>query len=105
MKTHVIYNRKTGEILQTHVQTDDLHKDPEELLQMARPEAKGVVLDVMEAEGMVSGTGYRVDVKRKKLVPVGRRKARGAGGAFVQPSGGDPRMARTVFLPMEQKKK
>lgn len=98
MKTFVIFDRKTGEILQTHIQPTELHYSPEELLKTVRPEAEGVAVDVMEVEGFAPGTSYRVDVKGKKLIPVDRSKARGAGGAFVQPADGDPLKTRTVLF-------
>jgi hypothetical protein len=103
MKTFVIFDRKTGEILQTHMQTDELHKSPQELLKTVRPEAEGVAVDVMEVEILAPGTSYRVDVRGKKLLPVERSKTRGAGGAFVQPAGGDPLRARTVVFDVGQR--
>jgi hypothetical protein len=105
MKTFVIFDRKTGEILQTHVQTGDLHGSPEEIVKMARPAAQGEAVDIMAVEELAPGTSYRVDVKAKKLVAVDGGKTRGAGGASVRPVGGDPRMARHVLLPMGPKKK
>ena len=104
MKTFIIFDRKTGEILQTHVQTDDLHRTPEELVKIARPEARSEAIDVMVVEGLSPGTRYQVDVKAKKLTPVEESKAPGAGGAFVQPAGGDPSTARTVVFQTRQKK-
>ena len=103
MKTFVIFDRKTGEILQTHVQMDDLHDGPEALLKLVRPEATGVAVDVMEVEGLAPGTSYRVDVKGKKLTAVDGKKAQGAGGAFVQSVDGDPRTARTVIFDTERR--
>jgi hypothetical protein len=103
MKTFVIYNRNTGEILQTHVQTDDLHDDAETLLQTVRPGAQGEDIDVMAVDALAPGTRYRVDVKAKQLVTVEGSEAAGAGGAFVQQVGGDPRIARTVIIQLRQR--
>jgi hypothetical protein len=104
MKTFVIFDRKTGEIMQTHVQMDDLHRTPEELVKIARPEARSEDIDVMVVEGLSPDTKYKVDVKAKKLTPVEESKAPGAGGAFVRPADGDPSTARTVVFQMSQKK-
>jgi hypothetical protein len=103
MKTFVIYDRKTGEILQTHLQADELHYSPEELLKTVRPEAEGMAVEVMEVDSLAPGASYRVDVKGKKLMPVDISKARGAGGAFVQPVDGDPLKARTVVFDVGQR--
>jgi hypothetical protein len=102
MKTFVIFDRKTGEILQSHIQTDGLHSSPEDLLKTVRPEADGGAVDVMEVEGLAPGASYRVDVKGKKLMSVEPSKAHGTGGAFVQPAVGDPLRTRTVIFDVGQ---
>src|SRR5262245_9570944 len=98
MKTFVIFDRKTGEVLQTHVQTGELHSTPEELVKAARPEAKGVTVDVMEVGRLEPGISYRVDLKGKKLMPVDKDKTGGAGGGFVHAAAGDPFTARRVIF-------
>jgi hypothetical protein len=104
MKTFVIFDSKTGEILQTHVQTDEGHGRAEDLLKRARAEAQPETVDFMAVETLAPGTSYRVDVKAKKLISVERNKVKGAGGGVVQSVAGDPRTARTVFFQMAQKK-
>jgi hypothetical protein len=101
MKTFAVFDAKTGEILQTHVQSGDLHGGPEELLRTVRPEAKLDAVGVIEVQGLVPGGNYRVDVNAKKLIQAEAGTARGAAGAFVQPLGGDPRAARHVVIHAE----
>jgi hypothetical protein len=105
MKTFVIFDRKSGEILQTHVQSGELHAGPEGLLRTARPEAKPDSVGVMEVEALTPGASYRVDVKAKRLVQADGGAARGAAGAFVQPAGGDYQAARHVVVHVETAKK
>jgi hypothetical protein len=105
MKTFVIFDRKTGEILQTHVESGDLHTGPEGLLKTARPEAKPDAVGVMEVEALTPGVSYRVDVKAKRLVQAEGGTARGGAGAFVQPVGGDYHAARHVIVQVEPGKK
>ena len=105
MKTFVIYDRKTGEILQAHAQAGDPHGGPEGLLKSARPEAKPDAVGVLEVEALAPGVGYRVDVKAKRLVAADGGAARGAGGASVSPAGGDPEAARHAVVHVEPAKK
>lgn len=104
MKTFVIFDSKTGEILQTHVQTDEGHGRAEDLLKRARPKAQRETVELMAVETLASGSSYRVDVKAKKLISVERNKVKGAGGGVVQSVAGDPRTARAVFFEIAQKK-
>jgi hypothetical protein len=104
MKTFIIFDRETGEILQTHMQPDDLHNGPEDLLKVVRPEGESEDVGVMEVEGLEPGTSYQVDIKGKKLMPVDRNETRGTGGAFVQSVDGDPLRAKTVVFHLESKK-
>lgn len=101
MKTFVIFDRNTGDILRTHVQADDFYNDPEEILKTARPKAEDDV-DIMEVEDLAPDANYRVDVDEKKLMPVDASETRGAGGAFVQHADGDPHRARTVVFPVKR---
>jgi hypothetical protein len=103
VKTFVIFDRKTGEILQTRTQTDDLPDSPQEVLRAARFGAKGEAADIMAVETMTPGTAYRVDVKTRKLTPVAEGKAPGAGGAFIQSSVSYPRTVRTELFNVRKK--
>jgi|ERR1044071_7553706 hypothetical protein len=104
MKTYVVFDRKTGEILRTHVQTDDYEDATEHILKTANPEASRQA-DVLETEALAPGAGYRVDVKTKKLIPVEPGKTQGLGGGFVQPTSGDLRASRKSFVDARTGKK
>ena len=96
MKTFIIFDRKTGEILQTHVQPDDAPPSPEDLARLVRPDIQVDAVDVLAVDDLAPGSGYRVDVKARQLVAVEAGKVPGAGGAAAQPAGGDPQVARTM---------
>ncbi|SRR6266496_4996126 len=104
MKTFVIFDRKTGEVLQTHVQAHDRQLSAEELLRMARPEVHADGVDILAVDALEPGPGYRVDVKARTLVPVEGGAARGAGGGSAHSVGGDPRTAQRVTFRVEQKR-
>jgi hypothetical protein len=103
METFVIFDPKTGEVLQTHVQDSHLHGDPRELLQEVRPETKPESVDIMRVDYLLPGTGYRVDIKSKKLLSVDKSKAPGSGGAFVQSSEDNPELARRVIFQVKER--
>lgn len=103
MKTYVVFDRKTGEIVQTHVRTDRNYGRDEDLLRTAKPEGHQN-LDILAVDEIVPGTGYKVDTKARKLVPADANKLRGTGGAVVQHSGGISRTAETRFFNTRQKR-
>jgi hypothetical protein len=103
MKTFVIFDTKTGEVLQTHVQIGDVHGSPTEFLRGAQKRPESV--SVMEVESLRPGVSYRVDTKAGKLVEVDGKKVRGSGGAFVLPARGDPKLARTLIFDRVDKAK
>jgi hypothetical protein len=103
MKTFIIFDRQSGEILQTHVQAEDLRGSHHDLLSAVRPGATTEAVDVIQAESLAPGGAYRVDVKTRKLVHAEGGAPRGAGGAFLQPVGGDPRSARTVVVHVKER--
>lgn len=105
MKTYVVFDRKTGEILRTHVQTDDYGDAAEHILKTANPDASRQAVDVLETEALAPGAGYRVDIKTKKLVPVEAGKTQGSGGGFVQSTSGDLRSSRKSFVDARTGKK
>jgi hypothetical protein len=104
MKTYVVFDRKTGEILKTHVQTAE-HAEPSEHFLKTMPDAERSAVDVLAVPEITAGSSYRVDVKARKLIPLVLEKAKGAGGGFVQPAGGDPRLARRIFFDRRAQKK
>ncbi len=102
MTTYVLFDKKTGEIVQTHVQTDTSRGRPEDIVRMAKPEAREA-LDVLAVDQLTPGASYKVDIKARKLVQVDHSKVRGFGGASVQRAGGDPGAARRLFFDPKEK--
>lgn len=98
MKTFVIYDRKSGEILQFHTEMGDPPSIPEELLATARPGVRLDDVDVMEVADLEPGARYRVDVKVAKLIRVERGGAGSSAGASLQPLRGDLHTARTIVM-------
>jgi hypothetical protein len=106
MKTYVVFDRKTGEILRTHVQTDDHSDAAEHISKTASPDLQRVAVDVLEVvEPLTPSVSYRVDLKQKKLVATEPNKTRGSGGAIVQSSAGVPRSGRRSFIDARTNKK
>jgi len=102
MKTFVLFDRKTGQVVQTHVRSDDTPCDPEHLLRELRTEKEASGLGVLEVDRLRPDTAYRVDPKSRKLVAADPDKAKGMGGATVQTAGGDPLKARTVIVGVDR---
>lgn len=94
MRTFVIFDRKSGEILETHVTTDDIDDDAEDLMRMVRSEGDERATGVLEVGALESGVNYTVDVKANKLAR--GDKVANTSAAGVQQVGGDPRSARIV---------
>jgi hypothetical protein len=105
MKTYVVFDRKTGEILRTHVQTDDHSDAAEHIAKTANPDLQRVAVEVLEVEELAPSVSYRVDLKAKKLVATEPDKTRGSGGGVVQASAGIPRSARKTFIDARTNKK
>ena len=105
MKTFVVFDRKTGEILRTHVQTDSHSDAAEHISKTASPTAQSAVVEVLEIDELVPGESYRVDTNTKKLIKVAANKARGSGSAFVQQNVGQARSARREFVDARTNKK
>ena len=103
MTTYVLFDKKTGEVLQTHVRTDASRGRPEDIVRMAKPEAREAI-DFIAVEQLTPGASYRVDTKARKLIQVDNSKVRGFGGASVQRAGGDPGAARRLFFDLKEKK-
>ena len=106
MKTFVIFDRKTGAVLQTHVQSGDEQGGSDDLLRTARPEAKAGTVGLLEVEGVEPGRNYRVDLKTRKLVlDKGTKRKAGSGGAHLLPVGGDAGSVRTEVLNLGERKR
>jgi hypothetical protein len=102
MKTYVIFDRKSGDVLQTHVRSDDHHGEMQDLLRELRPESTPESLDVLPVtERLVPGMSYRVDTKVKKLVAVDGTKGtkgRGFGAASIHRFEDGPKDAQRIFV-------
>lgn len=101
MPTYVIFNRKTGEIVQTHHHPEALPVSREWLLAITDPEHNRDELDVtmVDAATIERGRMYRVDVATGKLHVAEKEKVRGFGtaGASRGPGPGPRRTSKTVF--------
>jgi hypothetical protein len=99
MKTYVIFDRKSGDVVQTHVRSDDRHGEMQDLLRELRPESKPDSLDVLHVtERLVPGTRYRVDTKVKQLVAVDGTKGRGFGAGSIHRIENGPKDAQRILV-------
>lgn len=101
MPTYVIFNRKTGEPVQTHHHPEDLPVSREWLLAITDPEHNRDDLDVTIVDPATTkmDRDHRVDVASGKLQPVKGGKIRGFGtiGVSRGPKPGSQGPTRTVF--------
>jgi hypothetical protein len=107
MKTYVIFDKTTGEILQTHVHTHDLYSTPEEVVSMARGGREQEGIGAIEVPDLRAEDAFRVDVKTGKLIRAEPGELKGFGGAFVQAAGAkpDPRLTKVSFHSMSESSK
>ena len=68
MKTHFIYNRKTGQIIHVHVSDEAQDVSKEGLLHKVGTEFRKTDFDVHSVDGFVEPVAYRFDVQKKVLV-------------------------------------
>jgi hypothetical protein len=104
MRTYVIYDPKTGAIVQTHVQVGEHHAGVESVLEQARPGMHKEHLECMQVDTLAPGAAYKVDVKTKKLVTVEAANAKGAGGGAAHSRASDPKGVHTVYYPIAREK-
>src|SRR5262245_22959901 len=104
MKSYVLFDRTTGELVQMHVEMDDLPENCTEHLEKLSRQRADPPVEFLEAETLQPCTSDSVDIKAMKLVPVDESKAKGAGGAVVQSIEGDPLAARTVIFQSDQER-
>ncbi len=102
MKTFVVFDRKTGEILQTHISAGHSLNDREDVLRMRADAERSV--DVIEVDELAPGRAYKVDMKAGKLLPVEATKSKGSGGGSVRLAD-DLGSARTIFFDYRQEKR
>ncbi len=101
MPTYVIFNRKTGEIVQTHHHPEDLPVSREWLLAVTDPEHNRDELDVtiVDPTAIEKDGVYRIDLATGKLHAAERRQATrfGTASASRGPGPALQRPTRTVF--------
>ncbi len=98
MRTYVIFNSKTGEVVHTHVEDEEVSSSPDDLLAMVDPSHDRKLLEVLEVFGISPGECYRVDVRTKTLQQVQPDQISGFGSASVRQVRleGTPRMVKIV---------
>lgn len=67
MKTYIIFERKTGNIVHTHVQAEEIPTSREDLLKLIEPNYDVRALDVLVVADISSRKFYRVNVKTGQL--------------------------------------
>jgi hypothetical protein len=84
MPTHVVFDRTSGEIVHTHVESEDVQSAPEDILALVDPAHEHSQLDVMSVEESLSpGSGpVYVDQAARRLVSLEEGKTKGNGGAL-----------------------
>jgi hypothetical protein len=103
MPIYVIFNRKNGEIVQTHHHPDDLPVSREWLLAITDPEHNRDELDVtiVDPVTLEGGGVHRIDVTTGKLqvAETGQVRGFGTAGASRRPGPGAqrPTQTQTVF--------
>jgi hypothetical protein len=98
MKTHFIYNKKTGDIVHVHVSDEGQNTSKEGLLHKLSPSFKKNDFDVHSAEGSVEPTAYKFDVLKKSLVKQKASSDSAFGSAgLMKPGSIDYRNVRTTY--------
>jgi len=69
MKTFVVFDRSTGEILHTHVEPEGLQTTPEEILQFAVAPARAQACAVLEVSTPELSGKHAYRVKDGALIP------------------------------------
>jgi hypothetical protein len=80
MKTYLVFNSKTGDVIAAH-SSDDGHASVKEQLLAMLSEHEKEHHDVIEARDLAPGQAYRIDPKTRTPVPVPTSEVKGFGGA------------------------
>lgn len=99
MQTYLVFNEKTGEVVQTHIEADDVKTNPDDLLKTVDPSQDRKSLDVLVVNNLAVGESYRVDVKTRTVFKVDSQDVAGFGGGMTGAIGlrQDPQFVKTVY--------
>ena len=111
MKTFLIFNKKTGEVISTRVKVDlretIFSSEEAEALRMSKDDLLRYVdqaldqedLDVLLVDDLIVGGSYRVDVKNKKVYRVEADETTGFGAGTANVFGQQPdlKTVNTVY--------
>jgi hypothetical protein len=83
---YVIFNRKTGELVQTHIEPEEVRTPREELLSMVDPIHEQSELDVVlvDPESISVNTSYRIEIETGKLIAIGQSETAGFGSGTAR---------------------
>lgn len=104
MRTYMIFNTKTGEIVHTHLETDGASSTHDDIFVLIDPAHDRNLLEILEVGYISPGESYRVNVETKTLERVEPEKTLGFGSGHVQSFGEvrAPRMVKVVHEKDEQ---
>lgn len=86
MPTYVIFNKKNGKIVHTHVEPEEVKTSKENILSLVDSSYDRSSLEVtlVDTEGLSFGDSYQVDIRSGKLKPVKKDKISGFGIGAAQ---------------------
>lgn len=103
MATYVIFNCKTGDLVQTHTEPEDVNTSKEGLLSMVDPSYDRDLLDVVlvDTDTLIAGESYSVDLCTRQLMTLKKGEIAGFGAGVAQlfDPQTPPRPLRTVYEP------
>ena len=98
MKTHFIYNKKTGDIVHVHVSDEGQDTSKEGLLHKLGSSFKKTDFDVHSVDGVAEAGAYRFDAQKKSLVMQRGKDGAAFGSAgLMKPGAVDYRNVKTTY--------
>ena len=101
MPTYAVFNRKTGEIVETHHFSEDAPVSREWVFAVTNPKHNREELDItiVDPAAIEKDRSHRIDVATGKLHPAGPKQVKGfgSGGTTRGPGPARQRATRTVF--------
>jgi|GEM_PF-2529340 len=103
MSMYVVYNRKTGEIVHSHAEPEDMKTPREEILSLVDPSHDASQLEValVDPEAVRVDKTYRMDVVKGRLTALRKEKKAGFGTGGCQ-SPDRPAIVRPVRTVIER---